>query len=127
MDDRAPVFDEPGWMERGPDALDDGIIGVVKVLRAAGVDTYSSCQGAAISWATVICCQLFVSMAMTPRANVQNGSRLRWAIRSGRSHAHGTHGRANAAVHFGNCNSSWALLAEPHNIGVNPSNAGRLK
>ena len=27
------------------DTLDDGIIGVVKVLRAAGVDTYSSCQG----------------------------------------------------------------------------------
>ena len=33
------------WMVEGPDALDDGIIGVVRVLRAAGVATYSSCQG----------------------------------------------------------------------------------
>lgn len=40
-----PVYDEPGWMEDGPDALDDGIIGVVKVLMAAGVKTFSSCQG----------------------------------------------------------------------------------
>ena len=45
MDQRAPVYDEPGWMEYGPDALDDGIIGVVKVLMAAGVETFNSCQG----------------------------------------------------------------------------------
>ena len=43
--DGLPVYDDDGWMERGPDALDDGIVGVVKALRAAGVDTYSSCQG----------------------------------------------------------------------------------
>jgi len=33
------------WMLEGPDALDDGIIGVVKVLREAGIDTFDSCQG----------------------------------------------------------------------------------
>ena len=43
-DIRMEVPDE-NWMVEGPDALDDGIIGVVRVLRAAGVDTYSSCQG----------------------------------------------------------------------------------
>ena len=40
-----PVFDELNWMEDGPDALDDGIVGVVKVMMAAGINTFSSCQG----------------------------------------------------------------------------------
>ena len=30
--------------------LDDGIIGVVKVLRSHGIDTYSSCQGGGYGW-----------------------------------------------------------------------------
>ncbi len=33
------------WMIDGPDALDNGIIGVVKVLREAEIDTFDSCQG----------------------------------------------------------------------------------
>ena len=33
------------WMIEGPDALDDGIIGVVRVLRNAGIETFSSCDG----------------------------------------------------------------------------------
>src|ERR1700738_4540247 len=33
------------WMIEGPDALDDGIIGVVRALRNAGIDTSSSCDG----------------------------------------------------------------------------------
>ena len=32
-----PVFDELNWMEDGPDALDDGIVGVVKVMMAAAI------------------------------------------------------------------------------------------
>jgi len=31
--------------QEAEDAVDEGILGVVCVLRAAGVDTYSSCQG----------------------------------------------------------------------------------
>jgi hypothetical protein len=33
------------WMFDGPDALDDGIIGVVIALRKGGIDTFSSCDG----------------------------------------------------------------------------------
>jgi len=39
------AYDEEGWMEEGPDALDDGIVGAVKALRAAGIETFSSCDG----------------------------------------------------------------------------------
>lgn len=39
-----PTNDD-AWMTDGPDALDDGIIKVVRVLRKAGIDTFNSCQG----------------------------------------------------------------------------------
>lgn len=40
-----PKIEMEPWMLDGPNALDDGILGVVKVLREAGIDTFHSCQG----------------------------------------------------------------------------------
>ena len=39
------LTDDLRMSREAEDAIDEGILGVVRILRAAGVDTYSSCQG----------------------------------------------------------------------------------